>query len=126
MSTHIEEPIAEGSDYPFRCLLVDEDGEAVDVDAISEILMTIRDLESGTVIETDVDVTDGLLPDPLDDPDVNFQINIAAEWNVSLGTPPPEMQLRLLTFKITHSGGRKRNQEVTYNLDAMQDVPTEP
>jgi len=33
-----------------------------------------------------------------------------------------QFQLHLLTLKVTHSNGKKRNQEFTFNLDELQDV----
>lgn len=120
MSTHIETPVAEGSDYQYSALFVGPDGVTpVEDGVIDEILLTIRDRASGTIIVEDEDVTDGLEGSGV------FKFRITAEWNRSI-TGSGENQLRLMTFKITHSGSaRKRNQEVTYYLDNMQDIETE-
>lgn len=120
MSTHIEDEVAENSDFPFTCTFVGEDGSTpVGSDVVSEILMTIRDVTGDELIVPDRNVTSGL------DVDGNFETLLtAADNKVIEGSG--EKQLRLITFKITHSGTRKRNQEFTYYVDAMQDVPDTP
>jgi hypothetical protein len=116
MSTHIEEPIAENSDYQYSAIFVGPDGiTPVDDDVIEEILLTIRDTASGTFIVRDEDVTDGMGSGGA------FSVPITANMNAAI-EDSGEKQLRLMTFKITHSAGKKRNQEVTYFLDSMQDV----
>lgn len=124
MSTHIEELVAENSDFQFRALLVGEDGKTpVDADdVVEEILLTLRDVTGGVLIREDDDVTADFGAVVVDeDGDYNFDTLLSAEDNrVIEGSG--EKQLRLITLKVTHSSGRKRNQEFTYHLDAMQDV----
>ena len=125
MSTHLEPPVAENSDFDFRALLVGEDGATpIDPDVVEEILMVIRDVTGGVLITaTPRDVTaqlGSLISDPAGD--YNFSVALTAVDNrVIEGSG--ENQIRLITLMVTHSAGRKRNQEFTYNLDAMQDVP---
>jgi len=117
MSTHIEEPVQEGSDFELTAILYGPDGVTpVGNDVVTEVLMTIRDVAGGVLIDTDRDVTSGL------DIDGNFATLLTADDNAVI-EGSGEHQLRLLTFKITHSGGRKRNQEITYYLDNLQDAP---
>jgi hypothetical protein len=128
MSTHIETLVAENSDFPFRALLVGEDGSTpVDEDGIvTEILMTLRDVAGGVLLAEDEDVTDGLtavVTDPAGN--YNFTVQLTAAYNKVI-TGSGEHQLRLLTLKVTHSAGLKRNQEFTYYVDAMQDVADTP
>ena len=119
MSTHIDEPIAEASDYVLRATLVGPDGiTPIEPDVVSEILYSVRDVATGTMIKTDEDCTSGLSAGGA------FALDLDVDDTGVLGTG--EMELRLVTFKITHSAGRKRNQEVTYYVDNMQDVPTAP
>ena len=124
MSTHLEPPVAENSDFNFKALLVGEDGSTpVDEDdVVTAITMTIRDVTGGVVLVEDRNVLPGLtavVTDPAGN--YNFSTPITAEDNrVVAGSG--EMQLRLITLKVTHSAGKKRNQEFTYHLDAMQDV----
>jgi hypothetical protein len=128
MSTHIETPIAENSDFHFRVLLVGEDGSTpVDEDGVvTAILMSIRDVTGGVLLATDRNVTTGLtavVTDPLGD--YNFSTPLTAADN-KVVSGSGEKQLRLITLKVTHSSGKKRNQEFTYYLDAMQDVADTP
>jgi hypothetical protein len=124
MSTHIETPIAENSDFTLKLMLVGEDGETpLEEDGVvTAITMSLRDITGGVMIATDRDVLSGLtavVTDPVGD--YNFATPLTAEDNrVIEGSG--ELQLRLITLKVTHSGGKKRNQEFTYHLDAMQDV----
>jgi hypothetical protein len=124
MSTHLETPIAENSDFVFKAMLVGEDGETPlePDDVVEGITMSIRDVTGAIMIATNRDVLEGLT-EVVTDPagDYNFATGLTAEDNrVIAGSG--EMQLRLITLKVTHSGGKKRNQEFTYHLDAMQDV----
>lgn len=116
MSTHIEELVAESSDFQLEALLVGPDGVTpVGNDVVSEILMTIRDTASATFLTEDRDVTADL------DIAGNFSTWLSAADNVAVPTSGRN-QLRLVTLKVTHSGGKKRNQEITYYLENMQDV----
>jgi hypothetical protein len=116
MSTHIEDLVAEGSDFQLEALLVGPDGiTPVGNDVVTEILMTIRDTASATFIAEDRNVTSAL------DINGNFSTQLSAADNVAVPTSGKN-QLRLITLKVTHSGGKKRNQEITYYLENMQDV----
>lgn len=124
MSTHLETPIAENSDFMFKALLVGEDGVTPlePDDVVEEIEMVLRDVTGGVLIEPGRDVLAGLtavVTDPAGD--YNFATPLTAEDNRAI-EGSGEMQLRLITLKVTHSAGKKRNQEFTYHLDAMQDV----
>src|SRR5689334_22046886 len=113
MSTHIEDPVAEDSDYLYTTTFVGPDGVTPIGDGvIEEVLLTIRDTASATLILEDEDVTSGVGSGGA------FSRIISAAENAAI-EGSGEKQLRLMTFKITHSGGRKRNQEVTYYLDSI-------
>lgn len=124
MSTHLETPIAENSDFTFKAMLVGEDGVTPlePDDVVEGITMVLRDVAGGVLIEAGRDVLSGLtavVTDPLGD--YNFATALTADDNRAV-EGSGEMQLRLITLKVTHSAGKKRNQEFTYYLDAMQDV----
>lgn len=129
MSTHLEEEAPENSDVPLVALLVGPDGSSpIDPDVVSSIEMTIRDVTSGTIIEDALEVVSSLgsvvdLGGEIGE--VNFQFDLTPE-HVKAIEGSGEKQLRLVTFKITHSGGKVRNQEITFYVDAMQDVEDLP
>jgi hypothetical protein len=122
MTTHIDEFPTEGSDYQLQALLVGPDGVTpIDPGVVTEILMTLRDVASATLIVTDQNVTSALGAVV---GGFNFRLDMLAAWMREYGTD--EEQLRVATFKITHSAGKKRNQEVSFYVDQLTDVDTTP
>jgi hypothetical protein len=121
MAYIIEELFSEASDEIIAATIVGEDGVTpIDSDIVTALQMWLREKETAdeTVIVADRDV----LSQMGDNGALRLEL-IPADL-VAVGTE--ERQMRLVTLKITHSGGKVKYLEIVFHLDAMQDAPQPP
>lgn len=120
MAHHIERLFREASDEVIGFTIFGADGTTpIDSDIVDEIKLWMRDLENNTEVAgaQAVDVTSQLGPDGA------MLLEVPAAWLVQTPDTDAEQQLRMITLRIKHSGDKTTYEEITFHLDAMQDVP---
>ena len=111
-TTTIDDPVAESSDYLVTGTLYGPDGTTpVEPAAVAEILASLSDIENGTTLFADRDVTSSLTTGGV------FAMLLEDTDLVSHGTAP--MQRRRLTLKIRQSNGRVRYQAIRFSVENM-------
>lgn len=113
--TVIDDPLAEASDYLVDAVLYGPDGTTpLEPAAVSEILATLRDVESNATIFVDRDVTANLSSGGV------FEMPLTHDDLAA--TVSRRFQRRLLTLKMTQTNGKTRNQEIKFSVENLTDV----
>lgn len=122
MAQHIDELFEEESDAIIQTVIVGEDGVTpIDSDIVTDLHMWMRDKEADpeVFLVDGRDVLSQLGPDGL------LRLEMEADDMVAT-VGGGEKQLRLITLRFQHSGGKVKYEEITFYLDAMQDAPQPP
>jgi len=120
--TAIPDVLTEGTDGQFIAVTLADPAtdETIDTTAITAILATLRSLDTEEALFEDVSVFPGGESRGSYSVDDEIVVTFTATDMASKGTR--EMQRRLLTLEVTHSGGKVFNCAVEFGLRNLRDV----